>query len=146
MSRDLLPVLLGTAILLISGGVVVAAEEPLKAVQVFVTLSQRPGEAERVSFLEETSGRLVEGAGHVEAVLPRAYFDTSVPHTNPVVALIQISTGRKVVCGLPKLLDRQELQEFAEGTAIQFRGTLVDAQDWGQWSTLYLGGCSLHLR
>ncbi len=123
-----------------------AAQDPLKAVQVFVTLSQRTSETERADFLADTSGQAVEGAGFVEAVLPRSYFDTSVPHTNPAVALIQVSAGRKVVCGLPELLKKEELQKFAEGTAILFRGSLADAQDWGQWSTLYLGECSLHPR
>lgn len=120
--------------------------QPLRAVQVFVALSQRPDQASRHEYLKTRSGRTVEGAGHIEAVLPRSYYDTSVPDSNPVVVLLQMSPGRKVVCGLPRLPTPESLEEMAEGTSAAFRGNLVDFQDWGEWSTLYLSECSMHRR
>lgn len=123
-----------------------AAAQDLVAAQVFVSLAQRPDPGERAEYLKLHAGRHVEGTGNVEAVLPRSYFDTSVPHTNPVVALLHVGSGRKVVCGLPRLLTQDEMQKFPEGAPVSFFGILADAQDWGEWSTLYLGNCTLSRR
>jgi len=123
-----------------------APAQPLKAVQVFVAVAQRPEPKAREEYLKDHAGRAVEGAGHVEALTVRTYYDTSVPDSNSSVALIQVSPGRKVVCGLRRSLGREDAQSFAEGTSVAFRGLLSDAHDWGEWTTLYLGDCSLRRR
>jgi hypothetical protein len=123
-----------------------ARAQSLRAIQVFVTLGQKLDTETRHQYLREQAGKTVGGAGHLEVVMTRTYFDTSVPDSNPAVALIQVSPGRKVTCGLPQLLSREQLEELKEGTPVSFRGRLVDAQDWGEWSTIYLGDCSLHPR
>lgn len=120
------------------------AAEPVPAAQVFVAFAQRLAEAERHAYLAEHAGRPVEATGHVEALLPRTYFDTSVPDNNPAVLLVQVAPGRKVACGLPALPSRSEMGRYREGTPVALRGALVDAQDWGRWTTLYLSGCSAH--
>lgn len=123
-----------------------APPETLRAVQVFVALEQRAQGAAQAEYLKSNAGGLVEGAGHLEAVFPRTYFDTSVPHTNPVVALIQVGSGRKVVCGLLRPLTAEETARLPEGSDVAFRGKLADAHDWGEWQTLYLSDCAVHAR
>ncbi len=123
-----------------------AAAQQLRAVQVFVALGQRPEEAARVEYLKANAGSPVDGAGHIEAIIPRTYFDTSVPDANPVVALIQVGPGRKVACGLSRSPSPEQLRTFREGADVVFRGKLVDGHDWGEWQTLYLGDCSVHPR
>lgn len=123
-----------------------AAAQQLRAVQVFVALGQRPEEAARIEYLKANAGSRVDGAGHIEAIIPRTYFDTSVPDANPVVALIQVGPGRKVACGLPRPPSPEDLRTFREGADVAFRGKLVDGHDWGEWQTLYLGDCSVHPR
>ncbi|MEW6488147.1 MAG: hypothetical protein AB1578_09575 [Thermodesulfobacteriota bacterium] len=125
---------------------VLAPAQDLPASQVFVNLGQRPDAGARAEYLRLHAGRRVEGTGNVEAVLPRSYYDTSVPHTNPAVALLHVGSGRKVVCGLPRLLSPEEMREYPEGSPVLFSGSLADAQDWGEWSTLYLSNCSLARR
>ncbi len=120
--------------------------DPLSALQVFVGLAQRPGDAERGAYLKAHAGSAVDGTGLVEVVLPRTYFDTSVPATNPAVALIHVGPGRKVACGLPLALSPEELKRFREGSSVAFRGHLVDGIPWGEWTTLYLGNCQLQSR
>ncbi len=139
-------VCLSSAALLLGVGLGSAVAEDLRAVQVFVSLAQRTAPGARAEYLKANAGRQVGGAGSVEAVLPRAYYDTSVPDANPAVALIQIAPGRKVACGLPRVMGEKELGTFPEGTPVTFRGKLADAHDWGEWSTLYLGDCALHPR
>ncbi|GAB6064794.1 hypothetical protein [Deferrisoma palaeochoriense] len=117
--------------------------ESLKAVQVFVAFGQLVSPAKREGYLRERAGTPVEGAGAVEALLPRTYYDTSVPDRNPAVLLLQVSPGRKVACGLPRLPDAEDRNDVREGTRVSFRGTLVDAHDWGEWTTLYLADCSV---
>lgn len=138
--------LLGLALLLGPAAPGLTTAQDLVAAQVFVSLAQRPDPSARAEYLQRHAGQRVDGTGNVEAVLPRSYFDTSVPHTNPVVALLHVSAGRKVVCGLPRLLTQEEMREFPEGTPVSFFGNLADAQDWGEWSTLYLGECTLSRR
>ncbi|RMG92361.1 MAG: hypothetical protein D6708_06695 [Candidatus Dadabacteria bacterium] len=120
-----------------------ANREPLRAVQVFVAFGQLVSPAEREGYLRERAGAPVEGAGAVEALLPRTYYDTSVPDRNPAVLLLQVSPGRKVACGLPELPDAPGRQALQEGRKVSFRGTLVDAHDWGAWTTLYLADCAV---
>jgi hypothetical protein len=125
---------------------VLASAQDLPASQVFVNLGQRPDPGARAEYLQLHAGKRVEGMGNVEAVLPRSYYDTSVPHTNPVVALLHVGSGRKVVCGLPRLLSADEMRQYPEGSPVGFSGNLSDAHDWGEWSTLYLSDCSLTRR
>lgn len=120
--------------------------QDLPASQVFVDLGQRTGAGNWAQYLRLHAGKRVEGAGNLEAVLPRSYYDTSVPHTNPVVALLHVGSGRKVVCGLPRVLSPEELRQYREGSPVVFSGSLADAHDWGEWSTLYLTDCSLTRR
>lgn len=134
------------AALVLALGGTAAAQSPrdhLTAVQVFVALAQRTGEGEREEYLKAHAGRVVAGAGHVEAVIPRTYFDTSVPPHNPAVALIQVSDGRKVACGLPAPLTSGEFAGFREGSPLAFRGQLADGIPWGEWTTLYLSDCQI---
>lgn len=138
---------LGAALSIACASVGAAAPaETLRAVQVFVALEQRAQEAARAEYVKGNAGSLVDGAGHLEAVFPRTYFDTSVPHTNPVVALIQVGSGRKVVCGLLRVLTAEETARLPEGSDVSFRGKLADAHDWGEWQTLYLNDCAVHPR
>lgn len=97
-------------------------------------------------YMRAHAGHKVTGAGLLEATLPRAYFDSSVPDANPAIAIIHIEPGRKVTCGLPKPITREEMSIFTEGTPVAFAGELADAQDWGEWRTIYLGNCLLTLR
>jgi hypothetical protein len=43
---------------------------------VFVTLGQKLDTDTRHQYLREQAGKSVGGAGHLEAVMPRTYFDT----------------------------------------------------------------------
>ncbi|MHB8762826.1 MAG: hypothetical protein ACYDA8_00560 [Deferrisomatales bacterium] len=136
-------VLAGAALLMSSLPSPAPAGEPLAAAQVYVALSQRTEPGARADYLRLHAGLPVTGSGHLEAVLPRAYYDTSVPHHNSAVALIQVDSGRKVVCGLPKVTTPDRLGQLTEGLRVAFRGVLADAQDWGAWSSLYLADCAL---
>ncbi len=118
---------------------------PLRAVQVFVAFEQRIDTRAREQYLRERAGTPVAGAGTVEAVIPRTFYDSSISDRNPAVVLLYVSAGRKVACGLPAVPDRQALAgPLKEGKRVAFRGVLADIQDWGRWTTLYLSDCSVH--
>lgn len=123
-----------------------AASPTVTAAQVFERLASLSLPAEREAYLASSGGTAVNGQGWVEAVLPRTYYDTSVPDANPTVALIELGHGRKIACGLSYVPSREEFHRLSEGVAIGFRGALVDAQAWDAWTTLYLGNCSLSPR
>ncbi len=122
-----------------------AAGEAVRAVQVFVAFEQRIGPEAREQYLGDHAGTRVTGAGTVEAVIPRTFYDSSISDRNPAVVLLYVSAGRKVACGLPAVPDREALSGFLrEGKRVSFRGVLADIQDWGRWTTLYLSDCSVH--
>ena len=117
----------------------------LRAVQVFVAFEQRIDSGAREEYLREQAGTPVTGAGTVEAVIPRTFYDSSISDRNPAVVLLYVSAGRKVACGLPAVPDREALSgTLREGKRVSFRGVLSDIQDWGRWTTLYLSDCSVH--
>ena len=117
----------------------------LRAVQVFVAFEQRIDSGAREEYLREQAGTPVTGAGTVEAVIPRTFYDSSISDRNPAVVLLYVSAGRKVACGLPAVPDREALSGvLREGKRVSFRGVLADIQDWGRWTTLYLSDCSVH--
>ncbi|MDF1553294.1 MAG: hypothetical protein P1P84_09550 [Deferrisomatales bacterium] len=105
--------------------------------QVFATSEALP------DYMKANAGRAVEGQGRLEAIMPRATFDSSVPDANAAVAIIHLQPGRKVTCGLLNPLTREQFGSLQEGAAVAFTGELVDAQDWGEWQTVYLGNCQL---
>ncbi len=122
-----------------------AESSALRAVQVFVAFEQRIDSGAREQYLREQAGTPVTGAGTVEAVIPRTFYDASIPDRNPAVVLLYVSAGRKVACGLPAVPGREALSGLLkEGKGVSFRGVLVDIQDWGRWTTLYLSDCSVH--
>ncbi len=117
----------------------------MKADEVFARFAREANEKGRNAFLKANAGTTVDGAGNLEAMTPRRYFDTSIPASDATVALIQVAPDRKVVCGLPRTIF-DTLGWLREGAAVGFEGKLADAHDWGQWTTLYLSGCELTRR
>jgi hypothetical protein len=99
----------------------------------------------RPAYMQTNAGRAVGGRGRLEAAMPRATFDSSVPDSNPALAIIHLRPGRKATCGLRKPLTREQLGTLREGVPVVFAGTLVDVQDWGDWQTVYLSDCRLEL-
>ena len=95
------------------------------------------------AYMRANAGRAVSGKGRLEATMPRAYFDSSIPDSNAALAIIQLQPGRKVTCGLQKPLNREQFGSLREGAPVAFTGELVDVQDWGDWQTMYLGSCQL---
>ena len=120
------------------------AQEPISEREVFREAFLSDDSLPR--YMRAHAGHKVKGTGLLEATMPRAYFDSSVPDANPAIAIIHIEPGRKVTCGLPKPVTREEMEIFREGVAVAFSGELADAQDWGEWRTVYLGNCLLTLR
>jgi hypothetical protein len=121
------------------------AVPPLPAAEVFEAVAQKKTERARSQYLKEHAGAAVAGAGRLEALSPRSFYDTSVPDSDPMVALVELEVGRKTACGLPRSV-MDSLGWLREGSPVAFEGRLVDAQQWGNSTTLYLTGCVLSRR
>jgi len=106
----------------------------------FEFFNQKGPDARR-AYLQAAAGSVVQGRGRIDSVLARAFYDTSVPDSNPTVVLIQVAPGRKVICGLLRRPTPELLRELPETRAVSFEGRLVDAQVWADSITLYLSDC-----
>lgn len=121
------------------------AADPLTAQHVFVSLARKTTDRARAEYLKAKAGCPIRGVGHLEALTPRTYYDTSVPDSDPMVAVLKIDQGRVAACGLPRSV-MDSLGWLREGSPVVFEGRLVDAQGWDGTATLYLTRCSISRR
>ncbi|MBI5015120.1 MAG: hypothetical protein HZB55_06460 [Deltaproteobacteria bacterium] len=121
------------------------AVDPVSAASVYEDLAQRAVGRARSEYLRAAAGSPVSGSGRLEALSPRSFYDTSVPDSNPMVALIELEPGRKAACGLPRSV-MDSLGWLRDGSPVAFEGRLVDAQQWDGSMTLYLTACTLSRR
>ncbi len=126
---------------LLSLGTTSPAQPPISQGDVFQQVFATPGALP--AYMRANAGRDVHGQGRLEAIMPRATFDSSVPDSNTALAIIHLQPGRKITCGLLKPLNREQFGSVQEGDPVVFTGELVDAQDWGEWQTVYLSNCRL---
>ena len=117
------------------------AQPPIPQTEVFRQVFGTPDALP--AYMRANAGREVEGRGRLENIMSRATFDSSVPDSNLALAVIHLQPGRTVTCGLQKPLSREQFEAVQEGVTVVFTGELVDAQDWGEWQTMYLGNCRL---
>ena len=122
-----------------------AAQGDLDAEAVFSSLEQGQDTAERKAYLQNEAGKFVAGTGFIINTQGRSSFDSAIPPTNRIVAMIVVNADRRVVCGLPEGYMGGELRGFATDKAfeVEYRGKLVDGQLWeSEGATLYLYDCA----
>lgn len=122
-----------------------AVRDDLRADEVFAALEMETGDGQRREYLQGEVGKYVEGTGFIVKTQSRSSFDSAIPPTNRIVALIVVDADHRVICGLPEGYMGGELRGFAmdKSFEVQYRGKLADGQVWeGKGTALYLYDCA----